>query len=264
MRLEREKSPCHETGFGLGRPLGKTGPLSDIGNLPGGGILAQKGNSCGTCSLSAVMRHFGVESTQREIDREIRNANIFSAVDLLVRYAGKRGFEAAFRNEGSVGEVTDLVDREIPVLLLVDTRPGPVHRPLHLHYVVAISHRKTRDGEFRLGVYNPWGLREEITAEELDRAWSNVHVGPFDCWNRAYVAVTRSGVDLDGPRPTGARGVNMIALGLANAVNGFVHLVRDASVARALVELVSAPPELLAGLSLFVAERSGVSGGRPR
>jgi hypothetical protein len=62
------------TGFGLGRPIESGGALSDIGDVCGGSVLRQVGSSCGTCSVGSVLSHYGVESTQCDVDREIRAA----------------------------------------------------------------------------------------------------------------------------------------------------------------------------------------------
>jgi hypothetical protein len=250
------KAEAARTGLGAGRPVQGAGALSDVGDLPGGGILAQIGNSCGTCCLSAILGHFGMRSTQLEIDRDIRNANLFTAPDLLVGYARARGLEAVFRNHGSVGEITGLIDRGIPCVLLLDP---DFRKPLlerRLHYVAAISHRGEGE-DFRLGVYNPWGLREEITGDELAGMWKGVQVGPLVCWNAAYIAIGAAGTDLGPGRRSGARGINLLALSFANAVNGAVHLFRDRRFAGGLCELAAAGPEGIAGLGLFFAERLG-------
>ena len=257
MRLLRKMSGNTESAdlrmrLGLGRPVPGGAPLADVGDLPGGGVLAQMGNSCGTCSLSAVLRHFGVERTPAEIDREIRNADIYTAPDLMVSYARSAGLEAVFRNRGTLEEVRGFVERGIPVVLLVDPQPGKAFR---LHYVTAISFRDADDGP-RTGVYNPWGLREEITTGELSNIWDDVRVGPFSCWEAAFVAVAPGGTDLGPNRKTGARGVNMLGLAAANAVNGVFHVFRDRRLSRGLLELAGAFPGFLAGLVLLLRERS--------
>ena len=229
------------------------GPLLGIGDLPGGGILQQSGNSCGTCSLSVVLRHFGIETDPGELDREIRNANLFTAPCLIVREAGRRGLEAAFFNKSGVEELERFLNRGIPVILLVDTQPRNLFRPLHLHYVTAICYRK--EPEFRLGIYNPWGMREEITGRELASIWRNVHLGPFVCWDGALIAVAPAGSGLGKGRPWGARGVNTLALAFAGAVNGAAHLLRDRRYREGTLEILGAPPRLLLGAVLFAFER---------
>lgn len=244
---------ARKTGFGKARPVQPGWPLGDMGDLGDGRILAQKGNSCGTCSLSAVFRHYGIETTQAELDREMRNFNIFGAPGLVVRTARGRGFEAAFHNRGTLAEVIELIDRGIPVLLIVDTQPGNILKPLHLHYVVAIAHRAL-DGETRLGVYNPWGLREEITGEELEFAWGQVHVGPLVAWDHAFITVAPSGAGLGRGRPAGARGVNMCARSFANVANGLAHAVRGGLLSEGLKELAVSVPEAVAGLGLLAID----------
>lgn len=261
-QLKSRRSP---TGLGGGKPILGGGPLCTIGDLPQGGILAQEGNSCGTCSLSAILGHFGIEATQKEIDRQIRNANIFTAPDLVLRYARQEGMEAVFRNHGSAEELKRLIDRGTPVVLLVDTQPHNALRPLHLHYVTALSYRI--DDGFHLGVYNPWGLREELDEDGLDMAWSDVHVGPFICWNRAYIAIGPKGSDLGSSRRRGSVGINLMGLSIANLVNGVAGLLRAGHRSRSAGELLSFLPQLAAGLAAFVFEQavsmvSSISGER--
>lgn len=238
----------------MGRPVENAGPLAGVGDLPGGGVLRQVGNGCGTCSLSAVLRHFGVDLTQKEIDRVIRNLNVFTAPDLMVKYARGGGFEAVFRNRGTISEVKWYLDRGIPVVLLVDTQPGNPFRPLRLHYVTAISYRGDGGG-FRLGIYNPWGLREEVTAGELEKIWKDVRIGPFICWDCSFVAIAPIGTDLGPGRPSGARGVNMLGLSVDNAVNGVVHVFRDGRFLPGIYELAAALPQSFIGFNLFMLER---------
>jgi hypothetical protein len=240
------------SGLGHARPVGGEGPLADIGDLPEGGILSQAGNSCGTCSLSAVLRHFGIEVSPREIDREIRNANIYTAPSLMVEYARKKGLEAAFFHEGSVEELKDFIRKDVPVVLALDVEREGLRGWLELHYVTAISF-SDEDG-FRLGIYNPWGLREEITGEELARAWDDVLLGPFSCWRSPFVAIAPAGTGLGAGRDEGARGMNLLSLGIANAVNGFVHLLRDRRPG-GLVELASSVPQAPAGAAIYVLEQ---------
>jgi len=241
------------TGFGLGRPIEGGGALSDIGDLRGGGVLRQVGSSCGTCSVAAVLGHYGMESNQRDVDREIRAADIFTATGLMAGYARGRGFEAVFRNRGSVDELKGLIDRDIPVILIVDTRPGDPFHPRALHFVTAVSYHDA-DG-FRLGVYNPWGVREEITGEELSNSWNEVRIGPLVCWESAYLAIAPKGSGLGKGRQAGCRGMNMLSLAVANAVNGAVHILRYRHILKGLLELAAAGPEFVVGLSMFIFEQ---------
>lgn len=250
--IDRSTRVAPVTGFGTRRPV-PAGPLSDIGDLPCGTVLAQKGNSCGICSLSAVMRHWGVETTQEQLDRRIRNLNIFGAPDLIINTARENGFEAAFFNRGSLSAIFEMVDRGVPVLLIVDVYPGDWSHPVHLHYVTVIEHRVVDQTEM-IGVYNPWGMREEITAEELCRAWDTVRIAGIDCWERAYIPVGPPGSDIGPGRPDGARGVNMLAYGIASIVNGLLHLLRDRD-AGGLKEMALGVPRSLSGALVFFRER---------
>lgn len=244
-----------EGGLGSGRPVPGGGPLADIGDLEGGGVLAQLGNSCGTCSLSAIFRHFGVVRSPAEIDREIRNANIFSAPDLIARCARRAGFEAVIRNRGTVEEVRGFIGRGIPVVLLVVSKPGTRLKPPVLHYVTAVSCREDGQG-FHVGIYNPWGLREEITAEELSLIWDDIRMGPFSCWRSTFLAIAPGGTDLGAGRRAGSRGPDMLGLAVASGVNGVFHLSRDRRLLEGLSELAGTLPRAVIGLALLLVEQS--------
>lgn len=240
--------------LGTGRPIQTESGLESIGDLPRGGILAQVGNSCGTCSLSAVMRFFGTEITPEEIDREIRRFNIYTSPDLLVWYARRKGYASAFLNHTSREELMYYLDIGVPVILLVDTRPGEPYNPFHFHYVVALSYREAGDG-FRLGIYNPWGLREEITGDELDGIWRQLKIGAFTCWDAASIPVGPSGVFKPKGRRRGAVGINMIALSGSLAVNGSAHLLSDGKLLKGLFEFFLSVLLLPAGVLVFAFER---------
>lgn len=223
--MRKNSKVSQSTGIGKARPVIGDGKLLDIGNLPDGSILTQKGNSCGTCSLSAVLRHFGIVRSQSEIDREIRNFNIFTAPDLIVRYANSVGLEASYKNDGTLEELENLIEQGIPAILLTDPKPESPINFLYLHYVTAISIRKT-DNQTYIGIYNPWGLREEITKNELENGWAKVRIGPFLCWNRAFIAIAPKGSNLGENRYSGSRGINMIGLSIACLVNGIAKIFR--------------------------------------
>ncbi|MDD5448404.1 MAG: C39 family peptidase [Actinomycetota bacterium] len=252
-------------GFGKGLPVLSDSPLCQIGNTEEGGILSQTGNSCGTCCATAILNYFGIQVAREQIDSEIRNFNIFTAPNLLVRYLREKGLEATFLNEGSIEELIGYLERNIPVILLVDTRPYDPLNPFHMHYVVAISSRKGEDG-FHFGFYNPWGLREEITEKELEDSWSKLHIGPFICWDRALIPVAPPGTPLPPQRKEGAFGVGLLGDALANFVNGIAHLVRDRNPNKGLKELALSLPQFLLGSSLFLLEHmaSFASGNPPR
>ncbi|MDD5748185.1 MAG: hypothetical protein PHP64_03915 [Actinomycetota bacterium] len=239
------------TGLRKARPIKAKSPLLDIGNLPGGEILTQKGNSCGTCSLSAVLRHFRIDRTQTEIDRKVRNFNIFTAPDSIIRYARLVGLSATYRNNGSFEEIRELIEKGIPSILLIQTKPESRLNFLHLHYVVAISARESEEGNW-LGIYNPWGLREEISSNELENAWANVRIGPFLCWNRAYIAITQEENILNKPLYERTRGVNMLGLSIASFVNGLAKLLRGEM--KGILELLESLPTFIAGIAIFAGE----------
>ncbi len=240
--------------LGTGRPVHTESPLASIGNLPGGRILAQVGNSCGTCSLSAVMTFFGTAITPEEIDKDIRRFNIYTSPDMLVWFARKKGYASVFLNQTSREELMYYLDIGVPVILLVDTLPDKPYNPFHFHYVVAISYRKV-NSDFRLGIYNPWGFREEITGDELDRIWRHLRIGPFTCWDAASIPVGPSGTFNPRDRRSGAMGINMIALSGSLAVNGVAHLFSDGRLAKGLFELFLSILFLPSGVFVFAFER---------
>ncbi|GEM_PF-5191983 len=241
-------------GLGAGRPIEGDSALLSVGDLPHGGVLAQKGNSCGTCSLSAIMNFFGTRITFDQIDKEIRKFNIYSSPDLLVWFARRKGYASAFLNRTSREELTYYLDIGVPVILLVDTRPDEPYNPFHFHYIVALSYRNAEDG-FRLGIYNPWGIREEITGEELDKIWRGLRIGPFGCWDAASIPVGPRGSFKPKGRRRGALGINMIALSGSFAVNGATRLLEDRKPIKGLAEFFLSVMLAPAGVLVFAFER---------
>jgi len=249
-------------GLGSGRPVREGIPLGDIGGLPGGGVLAQLGNSCGTCCLSAILGHFGVTRSPAEIDREIRNGNIFTAPDLIARYARRAGLNSVIRNRGSLEEVEGLIGRGIPVVLVVISKPGTRFRPPVLHYVTVIDCRCDGQG-YRVGIYNPWGLREELSGGELSRIWDDIRAGPLKCWRSAYIALAPPGTDLGPSRRAGSRGLDTLGLAIAGAVNGAFHVLRDGRLFEGVAEVACSLPLAVTGLAFLAVEQSARAGAEP-
>src|SRR5215471_5663516 len=76
-------------------------------------------NACGTTTLAEIMSYLGVPETKDDIDSTIRQMNIYTAPDDMIRYARDHGLEAEGYNNSSWDEVKAMLDAGHPVLAMV-------------------------------------------------------------------------------------------------------------------------------------------------
>src|SRR5215471_2854931 len=96
-------------------PSGET-TLPNVDTMP---FFKQQGNACGTTTLAEIMSYLGVPETQADIDNTIRQMNIYTAPDDMIRYARDHGLEAEGYNNSSWDEVKAMLDAGHPVLAMV-------------------------------------------------------------------------------------------------------------------------------------------------
>ncbi|MCC7370682.1 MAG: hypothetical protein IT306_19840 [Chloroflexi bacterium] len=206
-----------------GRPTPDEPLPRDPGNpalwLPGQG----RANACGTTTLAYVLRYLlGERAPDRpRLDRAIRRADIFSAPALLVECALRLSLPATAYNGIDLDFVLGLVDRDIPVMVLVDTTPLDLTDTANLHWVCVVAHH-----EDRIGIYNPHGFQQELDRASFEQCWSEARLFGLPAWSRFAIAVARPGTQLPDAPSGGlsALGANWAAKGVAGVVNQSVTL----------------------------------------
>jgi hypothetical protein len=190
--------------------------------LPGQG----RANACGTTTLAYVVRYLlGPSAPDRyQIDRSVRRADIFSAPELLVRYARRLGLAAERYNGITLDAVLRLTDQGIPVMVLIDTTPLDLTDTANLHWVCVVAH----DGD-QIAIYNPHGFQEALDRTSFGSHWQETRLFGLPAWGRYAIAVAPAGTSLPLPAGVGlsAVGASLAAGGVAGIVNGAISLRRQ-------------------------------------
>lgn len=169
-------------------------------------IQEQVGNSCGTTSLSMVLKYFQghtLENSVPTIDTyiraqgqldfilptgEIKDIKIdgYTAPRDIVRYANGHGMRAGMKNDASLRDLKRMLDQGVPCLCLTDWNfsGGDYEMPMggkpdaeSLHWVNVIGyqelkHPQTDKMETAFVVANPHGVAQTVFAEDFDKVWS--------------------------------------------------------------------------------------------
>jgi len=216
--------------------------------LPGQG----RANACGTTTLACVLRYLlGERAPDRlQIDEQVRRADIFSAPDLLVACARRLGLAAQRYDGADLDLVLDLVDRDVPVMVLTDLTPLDLRDTANLHWVCVVGH--DADG---LAIYNPHGFQEAVDRASFELHWREARLFGLPAWGHLAIAVARTGTTLPTPRSPGlaAVGAGWAASGVASIVNGAISLRRSASGGRPTLTRLAAVPGVL-GLAVPAAQ----------
>jgi hypothetical protein len=216
--------------------------------LPGQG----QANACGTTTLAYVVRYLlGPSAPNRhQIDRSVRRANIFTAPGLLVAYARRLGLAAERYGGVDLDEMLALVDRGIPVIVLMDTTPLDLTDTANLHWVCLVGYAGDR-----LAVYNPHGFQEEVDRASFEAHWREARLFGLRAWSRLAIAVAPAGTDLPSTGHAGlsAVGATWAAGGVAGIVNGAVSLRQQAFRGGPSFSSLAAIPGLL-GLTVPTAQ----------
>jgi hypothetical protein len=216
--------------------------------LPGQG----RANACGTTTLAYVLRYLLRDRApdRSQIDRRVRRANIFSAPALLVAYARRLGLEAQRYDGAGLDLVLDLVDRDVPVMVLTDLTPLDLRDTANLHWVCVVGH----DAD-TLAVYNPHGFQEAVDRASFEMHWREARLFGLRAWDHLAIAVARAGTPLPAPGSPGlgAVGAGWAATGVAGVVNAAISLRQAASGGRPALTRLAAVPGVL-GLAVPAAQ----------
>lgn len=173
-------------------------------------IQDQVGNSCGTTSLSMIMKYYqghSVENSVPTIDKYIRGQGTFvlaapngsvKSFDIdsytaprdIVNYANERGFRAGLQNNSSISKLTSFLDKGVPVTVLTDwnfegsngefpTQAKPDGESLHYVNVIGYEYIKpvgSDKSKLHLVIANPHGKLQYVPEDEFNKVWSNVNL----------------------------------------------------------------------------------------
>jgi hypothetical protein len=217
MLIGREPGPDGTYGRGgPGAPLPRD-PNDAALWLPGQG----RANACGTTTLAYILRHLlrDCAPTRAEIDVQLRRGNIFSAPMLLAAYARRLGLSVRAYNGASIEFVSALIDRGVPVMVLMDTTPLNLRDTANLHWVAPV----VRCGD-RVGIYNPHGFQEELDLASFQAHWRQARIFGLPAWSNFAIAIGRNPAALPPLRRPGLScvGANLAASGVAEVVNNAV------------------------------------------
>ncbi len=132
-------------------------------NVP---FVEQKSDFCGPASLSAVFGYYGKKVDQEEIARVVYSPKLKGAlITDLQKYAESLGFKTSLI-QGSTLEIKKYIDRNIPVIILVDLGKFFVSIP---HYMVVTGYNKDY-----FVVHTGYEANKKIQEEKLDFMWSKM------------------------------------------------------------------------------------------
>lgn len=171
-------------------------------------LQEQVGNSCGTTSLSMVLKYWQghtLENTVTTIDKHIRaqgslELNLpggkksipidgFTSARDIVDYAKTHGMRAGMKNQASVDDLKAYLDKGIPLMTLTDwnyesgsgsTQPSggkPDGKSLHWVDIIGYEYKtnpETKKQEMYLKVGNPWGIVQDVSATDFTKIWSKL------------------------------------------------------------------------------------------
>lgn len=203
-------------------------------------VQDQVGNSCGTTSLSMLMKYYQghtLENSVNTIDSYIRGRGSFSlplptgvqefdvdtytAPQHIVQYARDHGFRAGMDNNSSLSDIKSFIDQGVPVLALTDwnfdggtrSRPAdanPDGKSLHYVNIVGYEYEEDDAGEqaLHLLIANPHGRIQSVHKDEFLKVWSDLHLAVGSKMidsdmNRLLVAMVPTDDDFPMTAPNG-------------------------------------------------------------
>lgn len=192
-------------------------------------------NACGTTCLAIALHRLGIEIPRTQIDREIRNFNLFTPPTALAGYARGQGLQADVYNHGSFEQLQADLAAGRQILVLTDvggydqnrdlTRGSSADLDTHWLVVTGVS---VENGQRLVHYDNPWGTKETLPWDRFEALWRDVHaLGLPTGYDHAYLLVDRA--DAPALRPSDARdiaGVNEFTGGISDVGNGFAELTR--------------------------------------
>jgi X-X-X-Leu-X-X-Gly heptad repeat protein len=196
-------------------------------------------NACGTTALAIALHSLGKDVPVAEIDKSIRNFNLFTSSEGIQRYAQGAGFQAERYEEGNFEQLQrDLAaGREVIVLTDVGGRDakGYLQRgpedDTGLHYMHVTEVGTDQNGQ-QYVTFNNWGHQETLPYADFEKLWTDLHfMGAGTGYDRHYLLVDKADAEalpasnLDGDSRIAddlSDGVSQLATGAADLKRGDV------------------------------------------
>lgn len=136
-------------------------------------------NSCGTTSLTSVLKYFGVNVKDHfEVDKTIRSTrfDMFTAPGDIVNYANSKGLNAGFKKNSNLDEVASFIDKGVPVMVLIDSG---TQYDFNMHWVVITGYEKDDKNKIaNVVISDPaGGYTRTQDVESFSERWGNIKVG---------------------------------------------------------------------------------------
>lgn len=218
-------------------------------------------NACGTTALAIALHKLGKDVPVAEIDKSIRNFNLFTSSEGIKRYAQGAGFQAERYDKGSFEQLQrDLgAGREVIVLTDVGGRDskGYLQRgsgdDTGLHYMHVTEVGTDQNGQ-QYVTFNNWGHQETLPYSEFEKLWTDLHFKGVDTgYERHYLLVDKGDAEalpasnLDGE----SRIADDLSDGVSHLSNGAAALKRG-DVWGGLTELGGGVKDLISGTGRLI------------
>ena len=135
-------------------------------------------NACGTAALATVFSYFDQETLPTDLDPAIRPFNWGTIPTDIVQHANANGFRATMKNEGSLEDLTRIIDQGVPPIILVDIGATATEdKAFKPHYLVVSGYERDASGAVsHVITANPSGTRNKTPVDELMKEWSSLSI----------------------------------------------------------------------------------------
>lgn len=195
-------------------------------------------NACGTTALAIAFHRLGTEVPVAEIDRDIRNFDLFTSTLGIVEHAQGRGFQAERYNGGSFDQLQSDIAAGREVIVLTDVKgrddrgwlqPGD-SSDASLHYMVVTEANVAPDGTEYVTFWN-YGREETLPYSEFEKLWGDLKMKDMSTgYDNPYILVDQGSASPLRPSDHSetamadhvAHGVTEVASGAADIGRGDV------------------------------------------
>ncbi len=201
-------------------------------------LPTQRENACGTTSLAYVLRYWGKDVMPDDVDEMIRDdsvADMGTEPLAIVDYAQMQGLHAEIYNNADIEFVKSLIDKGIPVMLLIIANEDTTDVMEGSHWVVAVSYGVV-EGEPYMGFYEPnWG-QIAISERVIGKYWKKNTLRNAPLWSRLCIAVAPFSVPLPLGDTEGIKAALTTAYAAFQFMKG-VDDITDGSIAEGIVRI---------------------------
>ena len=131
--------------------------------LEGVGFVAQRDRFCGPAALACVLSYHGLAIDQDSIAAAVYDENLAGAlITDLEHFARSRGVTTRL-DRGSIDDIRTFLDKNLPVIVLVDLGFWMYSRP---HYLVVTGH--TLEGVI---AHTGYEASRKFSAQKFEKIW---------------------------------------------------------------------------------------------